>query len=148
MSTNRPEIVEKELSFQIVAAFFLVYNALGFGFLEQIYVRALEIVLRRMGLKVEREVAIPVLFEGQQIGFHRLDMLVEDRIAVEIKATETLPSSSHAQLRNYLSALRLNNQPIRLGILLHFGPKPKYYRHLGASRIGAHSRHSRNSVVE
>jgi GxxExxY protein len=148
MTANTPEIVEKELSYQIVAAFFYVYNALGFGFLEQIYARALEIVLRRAGLNVQREVPIPVMFDGEQIGFHRLDMLIDGRIAIEIKATEQLPNSAHEQLRNYLAALRYNGQPIRLGILLHFGQKPKFHRHLAVSRIRADSRHSSHSVVQ
>lgn len=146
MLSNTADIVEKELSFRIVGGFYRAYNALGFGFLEQIYARALEIVLRQAGLRVEREVPIPVIFEGSQIGFHRLDMLIEGRIAVEIKATQILPASSHDQLRNYLAALRLDGKMIPLGILLHFGPKPKYYRHLGVSRIRAHSSDSRHSV--
>lgn len=148
MGSSIPEIVEKELSYQIVAAFYFVYNALGFGFLEQIYARALEIVLRNVGLRVQREVPVPVFFEGEQIGFHRLDMLVEGRIAIEIKASEQISNAAHQQLRNYLAALRLNGEPIRLGILLHFGPKPRFFRHIAVSRIGAHSSHSRHSVVQ
>ena len=147
MSSNTAEIVEKELSFRVIGAFFRAYNTLGFGFLEQIYARALEIVLRKMGLQVEREIPIPVMFEGQQIGFHRLDMLVEGRIAIEIKATQSIPDASHEQLRNYLAALRRDGKMIPLGILLHFGPKPKYYRHIAVSRIRAHSSHSCHSVV-
>lgn len=130
MSANGVEIVEKELSFLIVKAFFEVYNDLGFGFLEQIYARAFEIVLRRMGLKVEREVPIPVVFQGEQIGFHRVDMMVEGRILLEIKACERIADAAHDQIRNYLSAFRHSGRAVTLGILLHFGPKAKFYRHL------------------
>ncbi len=65
----RQRIIEKELSYLIIAAFFEVFNELGFGFLESLYARALEIALVKRGLKVEREYPIPVLFQGQQIGF-------------------------------------------------------------------------------
>lgn len=147
IGANPVEIVEKELSFLIVKAFFEVYKELGFGFLEQIYARALEVVLRRMGLNVEREVPIPVFFQGEQIGFHRVDMLVEGRILIEIKASERVADVSHAQLRNYLSAFRHSGRDVALGILLHFGPKPKFHRHL-PSGIRAHSRDSRHSVVQ
>jgi GxxExxY protein len=134
MESKAVELVERELGYAIVKAFFHVYNLLGFGFLEQIYSRALEVVLTRMGHRVQREVPLAVMFEGQQIGFHRLDMLVDERVAIEIKATEALPDACHQQLRNYLAALRFNGQPIRLGILLHFGPRAKYYRHLAPSQ--------------
>jgi GxxExxY protein len=132
-----PAIVEKELSFAIVKAFFYVYNRLGFGFLEHIYSRAMEIVLRRMGIVVTRELSLPVHFEGHRIGMHRLDMLVEGRVAVEIKAIERIADASHRQLRNYLGALRLNGQPISVGIILHFGPQPKFYRQLPSSAARA-----------
>jgi GxxExxY protein len=98
--------------------------------LETIYARALEIVLKSLGLRVEREYPIAVHFQGQQIGFHRVDMLVEGRIIVEIKSTERLAEGAKRQLRNYLTAANLE-----LGILLHFGPKPNSYRILGRQRL-------------
>jgi GxxExxY protein len=118
-------IVEKDLSHSIVACFFEVYNALGYGFLESMYARALEIAMRRRGLRVEREYPVTVFFEGQQIGFHRVDMLVERRVIVEVKSSERLPGSAHCQLRSYVKALDLE-----LGLLLHFGPAPKFHRQL------------------
>ena len=131
-SQSRVTIVEKELSYVIVGAFLRVYNALGFGFLESIYARALEIVLKSLGLRVEREYPIAVCFEGQQIGFHRVDMLVERRIIVEIKSTERLAEAAKRQLRSYVTAANLE-----LGLLLHFGPKPNSYRILGRQHLDA-----------
>lgn len=119
-------IIEKELSYIIVAAFFEVYNALGFGFLESIYARALEIALKRRGLLVEREYPITVLFHGETVGQHRCDMLVERRIVIEIKSTERLSDVPKRQLRNYLRALNL-----KLGLVLHFGPRAEYHRVFG-----------------
>jgi GxxExxY protein len=148
ISATGVEIVEKELSYLIVKAFFEVYNELGFGFLEQIYARALEIVLRRLGLNVERELPVPVVFEGEQIGFHRVDMVVERRVLIEIKACERLADTSHQQVRNYLSAFQRSGHAVQLGILLHFGPKAKYYRHLPGRRIRTNSSDSRDSVVQ
>jgi len=123
------EIVERELSSLIIAAFYEVYNALGFGFLESIYARALEIALRRRGLFVEREVACEIYFMGEKVGVHRADILVERRIIIEVKASQTLADFSKRQLLNYVTAFDL-----RLGILLHFGPKPSFHRVLGAKK--------------
>jgi GxxExxY protein len=118
-------IVERDLSHVIVGCFFDVYNELGYGFIELLYARALEITMRQRGLRVDREYPITVMFRGQQIGFHRIDMVVERRVIVEIKSTERLAESSRRQLRNYVKALGVD-----LGILLHFGPAPKFYREL------------------
>jgi GxxExxY protein len=124
-----PHIVEKDLSRVIVGCFFDVHNELGYGFVESIYARALDITLRGRGLQVDREYPIAVSFRGQQIGFHRVDMLVQQRVIVELKSTERLAESARRQLRSYVTALGLD-----LGILLHFGPVPKFHRELGRRR--------------
>ena len=138
METNHPNtptarscrtIVERDLSHVIVGCFFDVYNELGYGFVESIYARALDITLRGRGLQVDREYPIPVTFRGQQIGFHRIDMLVQHCVIVELKSTERLAESARRQLRSYITALGTE-----LGILLHFGPVPKFYRELGRHR--------------
>lgn len=130
MTTNplsRDRIVERDLSYQIIGTFFEVHNALGFGFLEAIYARALEIALRERGLLVEREYPIAVYFKGQQIGFHRVDFLVERRVILELKSTHRLPEGAKRQLLSYL-----NSMPLELGLLLHFGPKASFTRVLRA----------------
>src|SRR5687768_6487434 len=86
--SSRRVIVEEELSRIIVGCFFEVYNELGYGFMELLYARALEITMQQRGLRVAREFPVAVIFRGQQIGFHRIDMLVDRRIVVEIKSTE------------------------------------------------------------
>jgi GxxExxY protein len=126
---SRPSLVEKELSNVIVGCFFDVYNELGYGFVESIYARAVDITLRGLGLQVDREYPIAVAFRGLQIGFHRIDMLVDRRVIVELKSTERLPESARRQLRSYVTAAGLD-----LGILLHFGPVPKFHRELGRRR--------------
>ena len=115
------ELVHARTGSLIIRSFFDCYNELGYGHLEPIYARAMEILLRECGLRVDREFPIPVMFRGQQIGFHRCDLLVERSIIVEIKATERLPQHCERQLRNYLTGLRKD-----LGYVLHFGPRPRF----------------------
>jgi GxxExxY protein len=122
-ANNPPRWVEQEASYIIIGCFFWVYNTLGFGFLESVYARALDVALRLRGLKVEREVPVTIRFEGVDVGQHRMDMVVNDRIVIEIKATEKISDVSKRQLRNYLSAMNLE-----LGILLHFGPTANHFR--------------------
>ena len=97
-------VIEKQLSHDIIGCFFDVYNELGYGFVELLYSRALEITMHQKGLRVEREYPLVVKFRGQQIGFHRIDMLVERRVIAEIKSTERLAESARRQLRNYVKA--------------------------------------------
>lgn len=125
----RRQIVDRELSYRVVNAFFEVYNALGPGFLESVYARALALALRKRGIAVALEVPIKVFFDGHVVGIHRLDMLVERRIVVELKSTETLPKTTLRQTRSYLAAANLE-----LGIILHFGPEARFHRVLGTKR--------------
>jgi GxxExxY protein len=130
MRTNQSKtavIVEKELSYAIINAFYEVYNKLGYGFLESLYAKALENALNRRQIPVEREHAVAVILDGQPIGNFRLDLLVSGRVIVEIKSTETISVSAKRQLRNYLTATGL-----QLGLLLHFGPdRAAFFRVLG-----------------
>jgi GxxExxY protein len=128
-ATRRSDLLDPDLSYAIIAAFYRVYKGLKTGLLESLYSRAMEKVLREYGLKVDREFGVPVFFEGEQLGFHRFDLLVEERVIVEVESTELLPPTAKRQLRGYLSATGLE-----LGILLHFGPQPNHYRVLGPRR--------------
>lgn len=123
------EVVERELSYRVVNAFFEVYNTLGVGFLEAVYAKALLIALRNRGIEVALEVPIKVFFDGHVVGIHRLDMLVEKRIVIEIKSTEALPKAALRQTRSYLAAANLE-----LGMILHFGPEARFHRVLGPAR--------------
>ena len=116
-------LLEAVLSEQILAAFFYVYRALGFGFLESVYRNALSVQLRKSGRKVEREVPIDVLFEGVVVGRFKADILVNDRIMIEVKASKALTDADDKQLMNYLKGTR-----IEIGYILHFGPTPQFRR--------------------
>jgi GxxExxY protein len=130
-NSSRIKLLEEELTRAIIGAFYEVYNALGFGFLESIYKRAMEIALQERQLIVDREFPVEVFYHGQQIGFHRLDMFVNRRVVVEIKAKHALAYADKLQLMNYLTAMNLE-----VGLLLHFGPKPEFKRVLGGWRPG------------
>jgi len=125
----RPVLLEEDVTREIIGAFYEVYNALGYGFLERIYSRALEIAIKRRGLTVELEFPIEVFFQGQQIGVHRLDMLVQGRVVVENKSTRKLVDADTRQLRSSVTAANL-----AVGLLLHFGPRPSFHRVLGGWR--------------
>jgi GxxExxY protein len=122
---NRRRLRSEELSRSIIGAFFKVYNSLGFGFLEHVYVMALERELRRRGHRVAREVAVQVRYEGEPICMQRIDMIVDDEIVVETKSTLDLHPAARRQLFNYLRATSLD-----VGLLLHFGPKPRVHREI------------------
>lgn len=117
------QLIEGDLTREIIAAFYTVYNALGYGFLESVFANALAIELRARGLRVEREVGIEVQYLGVPAGTFRLDLLVEGRVIVECKATEQLSPAAKSQVLNFL---RCSSHPVAL--LLHFGPAPKHYR--------------------
>jgi GxxExxY protein len=118
VSFKHSEITEK-----ILAAFYKVYNTLGYGFLEKVYENALAIELRGMGLRVVQQEPITVYYGGQVVGEYFADLTVEGRVLVEIKAARDLVAENEAQLLNYLKAT-----PYEVGLLLNFGPKPQHIR--------------------
>ncbi len=122
---ERGKLIEEGLTQSVIGAFFEVYNTLGFGFLEHIYVMALERELRNCGHNVAREVAVRVTYKGEHLGTQRLDMIVDDRLVVETKSTYQLHPVAIRQLYNYLRGTNLE-----VGLLLHFGPVPKFYRQI------------------
>jgi GxxExxY protein len=113
----------------VIGAFFEVYNTLGYGFLERVCADALEIERLERGRSVRREIAIPVWYKGRRISPQRVDMIVDDRVLLEIKSTNVLPADAERQLMNYLRATSLE-----VGVLLHFGPKPRFKRRVQSSK--------------
>src|SRR5581483_8503597 len=91
-----------DLSRSVIGAFFDVYNELGFNVLESIYCVALCEELRRRGHHAQREVWIDVFYKGSPIARQRIDLIVDDRLVVEVKAGELLPRFARRQLLNYL----------------------------------------------
>lgn len=111
------------LTDSVIAAFYQVYNHLGPGFLESLYTLALERELRARGHRIGREVAVPVYYRGELLGRHRLDLIVDDVLVVEVKAVDRVHPAVFRQLRGYLRSTRLE-----LGLILNFGPRPQFER--------------------
>jgi GxxExxY protein len=106
----------EELTGEILAAAVAVHRALGPGFIEAIYERALVVELRKRGLKVLQQVEIEVTYEGVVVGTHKLDLIVEDTIILELKAIKAFEDIHFAVLRSYLRAFGKEH-----GLLLNFG---------------------------
>ena len=122
---HQKELIEEELTKSVIGAFFDVYNTLGYGFMESLYVRALQEELRGRGHFVAREFSLRVVYNGVDIGTQRLDMVVDGKIVIEVKSTEHLHPSAIRQVYSYLRGTGLE-----VGLLLHFGPQPKFYRQI------------------
>ena len=114
-----------DLSATVIGAFYETYNALGFGFLESVYENAFAIQLEHCGLRVERQRPITVRYRGNIVGDFRADLVVEERLLVEIKAASALLPVHEAQLINYLKGTGL-----QLGLLLNFGLRPQVRRRI------------------
>jgi GxxExxY protein len=119
----RHELVEERLTHSVIGAFFEVYNNLGYGFLEHVYVMALERELIARKHRVAREVAVQVFYKGDHLAEQRLDMIVDQKLVVETKSTHELHKSANRQIYNYLRSTNLE-----VGLLLHFGPEARFYR--------------------
>lgn len=113
----------KEITDIIIKGFYEVYNELGDGFLESIYEKALYIVLTKYGQNVEKQKDISVFFRGQIIGDFKADLIVEEKVIVELKAVRDIGPTHEAQIINYLKATN-----IEVGLLLNFGRKPEFKR--------------------
>ena len=120
---SKVELVEGKLTRSVIGAFFDVYNTLGFGFLDHIYVMALERELIARGHAVACEVGVTVSYKGEALGLQRIDMIVDHKVIVETKSTYELPKAAQRQVLNYLRATKLE-----VGLLLHFGPEASFYR--------------------
>src|SRR5437870_1452212 len=116
-------LLHSEVTEAVLNAFYHVYNTLGYGFLEKIYENALVLTLRKRGLSVIQQAQVKVYFEGEVVGHYFADVIVVNRVLVEIKAAEALHSAHESQLINYLKATDLE-----VGLLLNFGPKPALKR--------------------
>jgi GxxExxY protein len=117
------KLVHGELTGIILKCFYFTYDVLGYGFLESVYRKSLAIELRSRGLKVQEEKQIDVKYRGVGVGTFRIDLVVEDIVALELKATSVLGPTDQAQLLNCLKA-----GSVDVGLLLHFGPNPKFHR--------------------
>lgn len=116
-------LLHKELSDQILSAFYEVYNQLGYGFLEKVYQNALFIELKERGLNVAPQRRCVVYYKNREVGEYFSDIIVNELIILELKACDFIAKDHESQLQNYLKASN-----IELGFVLNFGPKPEFFR--------------------
>ena len=141
MNTDRFKY--KDITDGILRSFYEVYNELGEGFLESVYENALYIVLTGYGLRIERQKDISVFFRGSIIGDFKTDLIVNEKVIVELKAIRTLDTVHEAQLINYLKATN-----IEVGLLLNFGKKPEFKRFVYDNKRKNISDNQRKSVAK
>jgi len=125
MGTNSTNIVYGDLSYQIMGAIFEVHKELGPGFLEAIYEKALIEEFVKKAIKVETQRVIDVIYKGKKIGVHRLDMVVEGKVVVELKTVDRFSTYHTAQMLSYLKA-----SGHKLGILVNFSKAKVEYRRI------------------
>jgi len=123
MTINKANIVYSDLSYQIMGAVFEVHKKLGPGFLESVYQKALIEELSGRGMNVETERVIDLIYKDKKIGAHRLDLVIEDKVVVELKTVEGFSIHHKAQLTSYLKA-----SGYKLGILVNFSKAKVEYR--------------------
>ena len=116
-------LLHGELSKSIIKIFYQVYNELGYGFLERVYQNALFYELKSSGFKVEARRSIKVYYKQMEVGEYFADLIVDDKIILELKAVEYLVEEHEIQLINYLRAT-----DCEVGLLLNFGKKPEFIR--------------------
>ena len=118
-----------DLTDKIIKCFYKVYNTLGYGFLEKVYEKSLCIELRKAGLNVYTQQPIEVYYENEIVGEYYADIVVDNKIIIELKAIEALKEVHGNQLVNYLKATE-----VEIGLLLNFGVKPEIKRKIFTNR--------------
>lgn len=116
-------MLHKELTGEIIKAFYDVYNELGYGFLERVYQNALFLELKQRGFYVEAQKRIPVYYKEHFVGDYFADIIVEDKVILELKACEVLIEEFEYQLINYLKSTTCE-----VGLLFNFGKEPSFIR--------------------
>ena len=108
----------EQMTEQIIGCAYRVYNKMGFGFLESVYEKCMEIELKKAGLAVKSQEPIKVFYEGETVGEFVADLVVEDAIIVELKSVRRVVKAHEIQLVNYLVATKTD-----VGLLLNFGDR-------------------------
>jgi GxxExxY protein len=116
-------ILHKELTGSILKLFYEVYNELGYGFLEKVYHNALYNELKSNGFEVESQKQIKVNYKNIEVGEYYADLIVNNKVIIELKALEAICEVHEFQLINYLKSTN-----IEVGLLLNFGKKPDFCR--------------------
>lgn len=121
------ELGHRELSSRVIEAAIAVHKALGPGFLESVYENALCVELRRVGIAFEQQKPVDIMYQGEVVGQHRLDLLVEGIMLVELKAVSALEDVFFAVARAQMRAVDITD-----GLMLNFATMPLTIKRVGA----------------
>ncbi len=116
-------LLHEGITDKVINIFYQVYNELGFGFLERVYQNAMYFELKASGFNCETEKSIKVYYKNLVVGEYRADIIIENKVILELKASQQLVYENELQLINYLKAT-----DIEVGLLLNFGQKPEFKR--------------------
>jgi len=125
MKTDNSNYLHQETTEKIIKAFYNVYNTLGFGFLEKVYQNAMMIELELLHLNCEKQKQLDVYYKNKKVGEYFADIIVNQKVIIELKAAESIIPEHQAQLLNYLKSTQ-----IEVGLLLNFGKPPQIKREI------------------
>jgi len=117
------DLLHEKLTGEIIKAFYIVYNKMGYGFPEKCYENAMMIELNKMDFFAENQAAIKVFYDDEIVGDYYADIVVEHEVIIELKAVSEIAKKHEIQLMNYLKATT-----VEVGLLLNFGEKPEIKR--------------------
>ncbi len=135
------EPIKDDLTYKIIGCAMKVHSVLGNGFQEVIYQRALQIEMKKQGLSFERELEMPLFYDGLPIGGRRVDFLVEGKVMVELKALVKMEDVHLAQGLNYLVAYKVD-----LGLLLNFGAQSLEIKRLRHPKNKQHPKSNNSNI--
>jgi GxxExxY protein len=113
----------RDLTGRIIGLFYECMGELGHGFLESVYEEALAIAFGQAGLRFKRQKVLTVWFRGYKLGEVKADLVIENQVLLELKASRAIERSHEAQLLNYLQCSQ-----VEIGLILNFGPQPQFRR--------------------
>ncbi len=119
------ELEHREITETIIGAAFSVSNVLGYGFLEKVYQRAMQVELQSRGVRATAETEIRVNYKGIEVGSYRADLWVEESVIVELKIARSYVASDEPQLLNELKATG-----VKVGLLINFGKTKVEFKRL------------------
>ena len=122
-------LLHSDITGETIKAFYKVYNTLGYGFLEKVYENAMAFELEDNGLFVQTQLPIKVFYNGREAGEYFADLVVENKVILEIKTAAAIDKAHEAQLLNYLKATEME-----VGLILNFGQKAEYRRKVFANQ--------------
>ena len=125
MYTDSSGLKHGSLTEKLIGIFFSIHNELGHGFPESVYEQAFSVSLAEKNIFFQRQIAVPVWFHKEKIGEFRADLLVDNRVLVELKTGRDIEPGWEKQLLNYLRATE-----IEVGLLFNFGPNAQFRRYV------------------